>query len=172
MKKLLLLFVVAALVVLTACNASSTEGNAGSSTGNNGKIEINFWYAWGDKIGENNESLVKMFNESQDKYHVNAEFQGTYDDLHAKTQAAFAAKNAPEVTENEISSMGVFAKSGMTEELTPFVKKDDIQLDDFNPGLMGNAYVNDKLYGLPYLLSTPILYMNKTLVEKAGLDPA
>lgn len=174
MKKLVFIFMLFTLVLLTACQSSesSSENKANADSGNGEKIEINYWYAWGDKIGENNENLAKMFNESQDKYHVNAEFQGTYDDLHAKTQAAFAAGNAPEVTLNEIASIGVFAKSGMTENLTPFVEKDDINLDDFNPGLMGNSYVDGQLYGLPYLRSTPILYMNATLLKEAGLDPA
>ncbi|ALC83530.1 MULTISPECIES: ABC transporter substrate-binding protein [Bacillus] len=177
MKKLAFIFMLFTMVLLAACQSGGTsnESKANADSGseeNGGKIEINYWYAWGDKIGENNENLAKMFNESQDKYHVNAEFQGTYDDLHAKTQAAFAAGNAPEVTLNEIASIGVFAKSGMTENLTPFVEKDDIKMDDFNPGLMGNSYVDGKLYGLPYLRSTPILYMNTTLLKEAGLDPA
>lgn len=167
-------FTLLAVSVLTACQSSKTSGEAkeNTDTDDGKKVELTYWYAWGDKIGENNQNLAKMFNESQDKIHVTAEFQGTYDDLQAKTQAAFAAKNAPEVTMNEISSIGVFAKSGMTENLTPFVEKDDIQLDDFNPGLMGNSYVDGKLYGLPYLRSTPILYLNTTLLKEAGLDPA
>ncbi|MFC4323759.1 ABC transporter substrate-binding protein [Litchfieldia salsa] len=178
MKKLFgFLLMLTFALVLSACNSSDSTGSETSSGSNEvaadtGKIELTYWYAWGDKIGENNENLVKMFNESQDKIHVTAEYQGTYDDLHAKTQAAFAAKNAPEVTMNEIASIGVFAKSGMTQDLTPFVEQDDMDLDDFNPGLMGNSYVDDKLYGLPYLRSTPILYMNTTMLEEAGLDPA
>ena len=28
-----------------------------------------------------------------------------------------------------------------------------------------------KLYGVPYLRSTPVLYYNKTLFKKAGLNP-
>jgi len=165
------------MIFLTACQSdkvSGTSGESDSKTDEKGgeKIEITYWYAWGDKIGENNENLVKMFNESQDKIHVKAEYQGTYVDLHAKTQAAFAAGNAPEVTQNEISSIGVFAKSGMTQDLTPFIERDDINMDDFNPGLMGNSYVDGKLYGLPYLRSTPILYMNTTMLKEAGLDPA
>ncbi|MFT8321063.1 MAG: ABC transporter substrate-binding protein [Bacillus sp. (in: firmicutes)] len=175
MKKLkAVFFTLLAVSVLTACQSSKTSGEAkeNTDTDDGKKVELTYWYAWGDKIGENNQNLAKMFNESQDKIHVTAEFQGTYDDLQAKTQAAFAAKNAPEVTMNEISSIGVFAKSGMTENLTPFVEKDDIQLDDFNPGLMGNSYVDGKLYGLPYLRSTPILYLNTTLLKEAGLDPA
>lgn len=136
------------------------------------KVEITYWYSWGDKIGENNENLVKMFNESQDEVVVKAEYQGTYDDQHSKAQAAFAAGNAPEVWQNEIASVGVFAKSGMTEDLTPFVEKDNLDMKDFIPGLMGNSYVDGKLYALPYLRSTPILYLNRTLLKEAGLDPA
>ena len=32
-----------------------------------------------------NEALVKEFNESQDKIHVTAEYQGNYDEIKAKT---------------------------------------------------------------------------------------
>ncbi|WP_332696770.1 ABC transporter substrate-binding protein [Halalkalibacter lacteus] len=168
------------LTLMVGCNQSSNQTSSETQAGSSGqasaesdeKIDITYWYAWGDKIQENNENLVKMFNESQDRIHVTAEYQGSYDDLHAKTQAAFAAGNAPEVTQNEIASVGIFANSGMTENLTPFIEKDDVDINDFVPGLMGNSYVNDQLYALPYLRSTPILYLNKTLLEDAGLDPA
>ncbi|WP_052144868.1 ABC transporter substrate-binding protein [Halalkalibacter okhensis] len=168
---------VLALALMVGCNQTSSEsstsvGGSEPSVDSEEKVEITYWYAWGDKIGENNENLVKMFNESQDRIHVTAEYQGSYDDLHAKTQAAFAAGNAPEVTQNEIASVGIFANSGMTENLTPFVEKNNVDMNDFIPGLMGNSYVNDQLYALPYLRSTPILYLNKTILEEVGLDPA
>lgn len=173
-KPLMLLFTVFMLMLLAACQSNKAEEgekNGNKAEASDNRIEIKYWYAFGDKIGENNENLVKMFNESQDKIRVTAEFQGNYEDLHSKTQAAFAAKNAPEVTLNEIASIGVFAKSGMTEDLTPFVERDNVDMDDFIPGLMGNSYVDGKLYGLPYLRSTPILYLNATMLEEAGLDP-
>ncbi|MDQ0999661.1 sn-glycerol 3-phosphate transport system substrate-binding protein [Neobacillus niacini] len=172
-KKRLLPLILTAMISLTACSgnqeANTTAAEGGTKDGE--KIELTYWYAWGDKIGENNENLVKQFNESQDKIQVTAEFQGTYDELHAKTQAAVAAKNPPEVTMNEISFIETFAKAGMTQDLTSFVEADpEINMDDFNPGLMGNSYVDGKLYGLPYLRSTPIMYVNKTIFEEAGID--
>src|SRR5690606_21868244 len=93
-----LLIFIAMMLLLVACG----DGEAANSD-RDGPIEITYWYAWGDKIGENNENLVKQFNEMQDEIHVTAEFQGNYDELQSKTQAAFAAGNAPEVTQNEIS---------------------------------------------------------------------
>jgi len=155
-----------------ATNASAGSANTGNASGE--KIQIKYWYAFGEKIEEAKQELVKRFNESQDKIEVVAEYQGNYDDLHAKVQAAFAAGDAPAVTDLEIASTGTFARYGMLQELAPFAEKDKDQLkiDDFNPGLMGNAYVDGKLYGLPFMRSTPIMYMNVSLLEKAGLDPA
>lgn len=178
MKKILIVLMAFLMFSLSACSGDSgtaSENNTKNtkeevSKEDDGKVHIKFWYAWKDKIGENNENLVKKFNESQDKIVVESEYQGTYDELHSKVQAAYVAGNAPEVTENEIASMGVFARGGMTRDLTDFVD-DDLKLDDFNKGLMGNSYVDGKLYGLPYLRSTPVLYKNVDMLKAAGLDP-
>ncbi|AJY75169.1 ABC transporter substrate-binding protein [Paenibacillus beijingensis] len=183
MKKIGSIAALLSISLLAACGSgansetgSQTGGEAasastGQAAGEKKKIELTYWYSWGDKIGENNENLVKMFNESQDEIVVKAEYQGSYDEQNAKAQAAFAAGNAPDVWQNEISFIGVFAQSGMTQDLTAFAEKDKLDLNDFNPGLMGNSYVDGKLYGLPYLRSTPLLYFNKTLLKEAGLDP-
>ncbi|MDQ0207223.1 ABC transporter substrate-binding protein [Alkalicoccobacillus murimartini] len=161
----------AAMLVITGCGSSGTTESVSGAQPDE-PIELTYWYAWGDKIGENNENLVEQFNEAHPNIQVTAEFQGTYDELHAKTQAAFAAKDAPEVTQNEIASVETFAKNGMTESLQPFIDQDELDIEDFNEGLMGNSYVDDEIYALPYLRSTPILYLNTTLLEEKGLDPA
>ncbi|MEK4566678.1 ABC transporter substrate-binding protein [Alkalihalobacillus sp. FSL R5-0424] len=160
-----------ALLMMTGCGSTPSSDTVSGATPDE-PIELTYWYAWGDKIGENNENLVAQFNEEHPTIEVTAEFQGTYDELHAKTQAAFAAKDAPEVTQNEIASVETFAKNGMTESLQPFIDADDLDIDDFNEGLMGNSYVDEEIYALPYLRSTPILYLNTTILEEKGLDPA
>lgn len=175
MKKRFLSIILCGLVsmslLITGCGSSSSAEESGSST-DGGVIELTYWYTFKDKIGENNEALVKEFNESQDKIHVTAEYQGNYDEIKAKTKAAFTANEAPDVTLTEIASVPEMVKAGVVEDLTPFVEKDDIKLDDFHEGLMKNSYIDDKLYALPYLRSTPILYMNATMLKEAGLDPA
>ena len=153
--------------------ASETESTASSGSGDT--IELTYWYAWTDKIQENNENLVAQFNETvgaEKGIHVTAEYQGTYDDVHQKLQAAYVAGDTPDVTVMEIGSVGTFARNGVLQPLDEYFERDNIDTSDFFEGLMINCEVDGSYYGLPYLRSTPILYMNTTLLEQAGLDTA
>jgi sn-glycerol 3-phosphate transport system substrate-binding protein len=182
-----LVFTLMTAFTMTACGAGSTGvstntegavnaaagGTSGAAASSDKKIVIKYWYAFGGKIEEAKQHLTAEFNASQDRIEVIAEHQGNYQDLHAKVQAAFAAGNAPAVSDLEIASTGIFARSGMIADLTQLAARDEaeVQIEDFNPGLMGNAYVDGNLYGLPFMRSTPILYKNVTMLKEAGLDP-
>ncbi len=153
-----------------------TGGSTGTDNGNErGDItEITFWYSWTDLIQENNIALTNEFNETVGKekgIHVTAEYQGTYDDLHQKLQAAYVAGTTPEITVMEIASIKTFAMNGVLEPLDSYIQESGVDMSDFQEGLMKNSYYEDSCYGLPYLRSTPIMYMNTTLLEEAGLDP-
>lgn len=167
MKKRFLSIVLCGLLGLSMCLTGC--GSSASESSNNGVVELKFWYAFKDKIGENNDTLVKEFNESQSKIHVTAEYQGNYNDVHSKIKTAFTAQEAPDISVMEIASIPQFVDAGILEDLTPLEK--DSNINDFQEGLMKNSYFNDKLYALPYLRSTPILYMNATMLKNAGLDP-
>ncbi len=101
--------------------ASETESTASSGSGDT--IELTYWYAWTDKIQENNENLVAQFNETvgaEKGIHVTAEYQGTYDDVHQKLQAAYVAGDTPDVTVMEIGSVGTFARNGVLQPLDEY----------------------------------------------------
>lgn len=180
MKKMLSVFLaLLVLVTLTACgqgapaSGSTAPAVPPSQSGTQEPITIEFWYAFGDKVGENTERLVREFNESQNGIIVKAEYQGgAYNDLHTKVQAAFAAKNPPAVTLNEITVIRNFAENGMTQPLDPFIRRDSFDMSDYIPGLLSNTQVNGETYGIPYLRSTPLLFYNATLLEQAGLGKA
>ena len=160
-----------ALAGLSACSGDGGAASPAASTSSDGTIELTYWYCWTDKIKENNEERIQEFNDTIGKekgIHVTAESQGSYDDLNSKLKSAFVAGEAPDVCVMVINSTKVFADGGMIQPIDEFVADDD--LNDFWPGLMENCQVDGKLYGVPYLRSTPILYYNKTLFEKAGLD--
>jgi sn-glycerol 3-phosphate transport system substrate-binding protein len=131
-------------------------------------LEIDFWYSLPGASGEVVNALVDEYNASQDEIKVNATFQGDYYENHAKVMSSIAAGNQPDVTMVEIASIGAFADAGALEDLSKY--GDDKDMNDFIPGLMGNSYWNDTLYALPFNRSTPILYLNKNMLEAAGLD--
>ena len=160
---------------LTGCGnvSAPTAANNGSATqaSSDGTIELKYWYCWTDKIKENNEERVKEFNDSVGKdkgIHVTAEYQGSYDDLNAKLKTAFTANEEPDVSVMVINSTQAFADGGMIQKVDDLIDASDVS--DFWPGLMDNCKVNGDLYGVPYLRATPVLYYNKSLFEKAGLD--
>ena len=183
MKKKTATCILAALTAVSAClsgcsgnasgNVSASAGsNTAASDGGSDTVQLTYWYSWQDKIAENNVERIQEFNETVGKengIHVTAEYQGTYDDLHSKLKSAFVANEEPDVCVMEIASIKSFADGGIIRPIQDMVAQEDV--DDFYPGLMENCYVDGVLYGVPYLRSTPVLYYNKTLFEKAGLDP-
>ena len=137
-------------------------------------VELNYWYSWGGTTGQNSLDRVKEFNSTigkQKGIHVTANYQGTYEDLHQKFEAAYLAHTAPDVSVMEIASIARFANNQIIAPIDKLSQKFNINVSDFNKGLMANSYVDGTLYGLPYLRSTPILYINTTLLKKSGLDP-
>lgn len=170
--------ILALVLIISACasNERSNGSDAGASpkasTTQEKPVEITFWYAVGGKIGEANENLVKKFNESQNKIHVNASFQGTYNDINAKLQAAVVAKNQPDICVVLSTSTGPFATAGVLQDLTELAKRDGINFDNFTSAVLGNSYVNARLYSFPYLRSPNVLFINATMFKEAGLDPA
>ncbi|MVB10327.1 Bacterial extracellular solute-binding protein [Caprobacter fermentans] len=181
MRKIISALLCAAMMVSAAACSSGTADTVGSSGQGSedpsgaSPTKITFWYAWTDKIQENNVNLAKQFNETVGKekgIEVDAQYQGSYDDVHQKLQAAYVSGSTPAVSVMEISSIKRFAQNGVIEPLSPYIQQDGVDMNDFYQGLLQNCKVGDAWYGLPYLRSTPILYMNTTLLEKAGLDPS
>lgn len=151
----------------------STENNAAEKSENNEVTEITFWFANGDTVVTYIDEATQRFNSTvgaEKGIHVTAEYQGDYVELHQKLQAAYIAQTAPQLTVLEIGAVGMFAEGGMIESLDERIAEDGVDMSDFHDGLVYNCYIDDKCYALPFLRSTSILYMNKTLLEQAGID--
>lgn len=162
-----------AALMATTIFGCSKSNNASENNTNSGVTELTFWYSWQDKVAENNLELTQKFNDTigkENNIHITAEYQGTYDDLHSKLQSAFVAGEEPAISVMEIGSIKTFASSGMLEPLDSYISNEKV--DNFYEGLMENSYVDGKLYGVPYLRSTPIFYYNKTLFDQVGITSA
>ncbi|MBW7457284.1 ABC transporter substrate-binding protein [Paenibacillus sepulcri] len=172
--------------LLAACSGGNPENQAaGSDTGNSNapaanatvpddaasgeKTTVQFWHSVGGKNGEYLDALIQRFNASHDDIEVVGTFQGGYDETVTKLQQAVSADTAPDVSMLERAYVELFADSDVLEDLTPYLDKSNMSADDFTPGLMGHSVFNDKLVSLPFNRSTPILHVNKTLLDELGL---
>lgn len=179
MKKNLSMLLMATLLVglLAACSTSNTGSNNGGEnapasekpTTAAGKVTLQFWHSMGGDNGKRIDALIERFNSTHDDIEVVGTFQGSYDDTVTKLQQAVASKSAPDVSMLERAYVEMFADSEVLEDLTPYFEKSGISVDDFTPGLMGHSYFNDQLVSLPLNRSTPILHVNKTMLDEKGI---
>ncbi|MCI3924702.1 ABC transporter substrate-binding protein [Paenibacillus sp. TRM 82003] len=125
----------------------------------------------GGKNGEYMDELIQAFNASQEQVEVVGTFQGGYDELVTKLQQAIASDTAPDVAMIERAYVEMFADAEALEDMTSYFEASpDVSVDDFNPGLMGHSVFHDKLVSLPLNRSTPILHVNKTMLDENGLQ--
>jgi len=185
MKKLSILLVLTMLVgILSACSANSGGGNSGtanpqnatnsptgtSNSGNGKKTTVHFWHSMGGDNGTRIDDMIKRFNDSHSDIEVIGTYQGGYDDTVTKLQQAIASKSGPDVSMIERAYVQMFADSEVLEDLKPFLQQSGISEDEFSEGLMGHSYFNDELLSLPLNRSTPILHVNKTLLDENNLQ--
>jgi multiple sugar transport system substrate-binding protein len=79
----------------------------------------------------------------------------------------------PDVAFNGINQIGLFVDRGLGAPVDPFVAADGgLDKLGYYPTLATLGRWKGKLYGLPFAVSTPVLYVNAELVKKAGLDAA
>ncbi|MFD1957734.1 ABC transporter substrate-binding protein [Paenibacillus thailandensis] len=162
--------------LLAACSGAGNGGtaapeSAGASAGpgQTEKTTVQFWHSLGGKNGEYFDALIQRFNASHDDIEVVGTYQGSYDETVTKLQQAIPAGTAPDVSMLERAYVQMFADSEVLEDLTPYLESSGMSQDDFVPGLMGHSVFNDQLVSLPLNRSTPILYVNKTMLDEAGL---
>lgn len=113
--------------------------------------------------------MVDKFNAS----HPNIEVELSvvpYDAWAQKMKSAQAAGNAPEIYQNNFSSLPTAASHG---EILPLDEYMDPKVwDDLYDNVEGFVTVNGKHYGYPMLVETPtVLMYRKDMFTAAGLDP-
>lgn len=170
------------LAVLTACtnsdNGTATEESETSNPAtseeagaDDEKVSIEFWHAMSGTGQESLDSIVKGFNDSQDKYEVVAEFQGTYEESLTKLRGVGGTKDAPAITQVFEVGTKYMIDSGYIEPMQSFIDKDNYDLSQLEENILNYYKVDGELYSMPFNSSTPVMVYNKDAFKEAGLDP-
>jgi sn-glycerol 3-phosphate transport system substrate-binding protein len=157
--------------------AASLMGLAAAmmSTASYAATEITFWHAMGAELGTKLEQIVDGFNKSQSDYHVTPVFKGTYPEAMTGAIAAFRANQQPDIVQVfEVGTGTMMAAKGAVYPVYQLMKDTGEPFDPkgFLPAVVGYYTDTDgNMLSMPFNSSTPILYYNKDVFAKAGLDP-
>ena len=162
-------------ILLAGCSNSNQANN---STAQGQKIKIEYWHVNAEtQGGKTVEQLVNEFNAQSKDVEVVARYNpDMYKGLMQNLQAEVATGKSPAVVQIGWAFLDYFSNNFKYAEPQKIVDagfpEDKTFLQDkFLPNVLGLAK-NSKgsQVGIPYSLSTPVLYINKDILRQAGLD--
>ncbi|MGB3327796.1 MAG: extracellular solute-binding protein, partial [Thermomicrobiales bacterium] len=157
--------------------ASSRFGNPAVIRAQNAPVEVVFHHIWGTPAGEQEPEkkhpsvqLIEAFNASQSDVKVTSRTDtGDYYQNLQKTQAELAAGNPPDL----VSVPWAFV-DWATQGLGLVSLEDAVGADQVKPvfanlrdDVIPLVTLNDKTMGMPFAFSTPALYYNVAMFDKA-----
>lgn len=131
---------------------------------------ISFWHSMGGVNGEALDTLVKQFNEENEYgITVDAQYQGEYDDSLNKLKSAQIGNMGADLVQVYEIGTRFMIDSGWIVPMQEMIDGDGYDLSQIEPNLAAYYTIDNELYSMPFNSSTPILYYNKDMFEKAGI---
>ena len=147
----------------------------GFATPASAQTELQWWHAMAGELGQKLEKIATDFNNSQKDFKVVPVYKGTYPEVMTGAIAAFRAKQPPHIIQVfEVGTATMMAARGAVYPVYELMKDAAEPFDPkaYLPAVVG--YYTDtqgNMLSFPFNSSTPVLYYNKDLFKKAGLDP-
>ncbi len=160
-------------LLLAGCGQQSSPANPAGGQ----KTKIEYWHVNAETLGGKTiEELVKQFNAQNSDVEVVARYNpDMYKGLMQNLQAEVATGKSPAVVQIGWAFLDYFSNNFTYVEPQKLVDSFDqgdktFLQDKFLPNVLGLAK-NSKgsQVGIPYSLSTPVLYINRDLLRQAGL---
>lgn len=126
---------------------------------------IKFWHFWSEPNQKN--ALRELINKFEKENDCKVELtELSWNDGKTKLIAAFNSGTAPDVLELGSDWVAQFSSSNVLKELN----KDTFEISKFIDFSHQPAYWNGKLYAIPWVVDTRVLFFNRDLLTKAGRE--
>ncbi|MFU1795374.1 ABC transporter substrate-binding protein [Paenibacillus azoreducens] len=160
------------LAILSGCSGKDTPSSGKESGETKGgdspkePVELSFWYGWTGPEGEALEKLIKKWNDANPDIKVKGLSQSDYQ----KQLTAITGGNPPDVASNFGKDVVPWGERGAMMPLDDYIKKDNVDLGDFVPAALSSSQSQGKTYAIPIAMHVSMLFYNKDMLEKAGLN--
>lgn len=138
------------------------------------KTQVSWWHAMTGANNEVVEKIAKDFNAAQADFELVPVFKGTYPETLNAGIAAFRAGQPPDIMQVFDVGTGVMMNAeGAVKPVAEVLTEAGMAFDksQYLPGIVAYYSRPDgTMLSFPYNSSSPILYFNKDIFQKAGLD--
>lgn len=182
MKKRLAVLLLAATMTVTTlagCGNKDTASNTAGGDSTGGKTEstadtksevqeLEFWGWWSSEARKPHiETMVKGFNESQDKYHVTY-VDIPFGDIFTKNIAQIAAGQPCDIIANSMEEVKFRSSQGQVESLDTYLT-DDVKGAFYEQYIDACTGEDGSTYALPLSVDTRAIYYNKAQFSEVGI---
>lgn len=168
LSKAILLYIAIALLSTPALFAGGGQ-EASSGTEKSGPVEISFWSLFTGGDGEFFDAMVKEFNRTHDSIIMTTDTV-KFTDYYTKLTTALTSKNAPDVVVIHRDHLLNYVPKGVLMPLGDKLKAMNAPLNDFIPAALKGCQFDGETYALPLDVHPLIMYYNKDLYAKAGIE--
>ncbi len=162
---------IAAAVALSCGGQSTSPGNApapataAAPAVEQKQLEFMMW-GTPDEL-ETVKGYLRQFSDENPDIKIKIIHKNEYDQA---LMTYFAGGTPPDVMYLGLEKFPDLASRDQLLDLTPLIERDKFSLDDFYPQLVGHFKWNGSLYGIPKDFTPLVLYFNKDMFQKEGLE--
>jgi sn-glycerol 3-phosphate transport system substrate-binding protein len=132
-------------------------------------MTVEFWHTFGDaKRGDWIQARADDYNKAHSGMKVVPVYKGISDETLQATVLAARQGKAPDLVQVDGTSSQLALDSGIFQPISGIK---DVDFTDYIKPVVSYYTIGGKVNSLPFNSSSPVLYFNKDLMIKAGLDP-
>jgi multiple sugar transport system substrate-binding protein len=160
-----LAFAAATALLLAACTPGTEASDDVAPAGQEAKGSIEFWHFFTDREAKAIDDAIAAF----EKAHPDIDVKVTAGQDDAKMLQAISSGKGPDVgLSYSTDIVGKFCSSGAWRDLTPYIERDEVDLEQFPETVRSYTSYHDRRCAMPFLADVYGLYYNKTLLAQAG----
>ena len=139
------------------------------------RAKVTFWHSMSGALGEEVDRICKGFNAAQADADVTPVFKGTYPETLTAAIAAWRAGQAPNLVQMfEVGTGSMLAAGPAVKQTWQLIQETGVAIDPaaYVGAVKGYYSLPDgRLASMPFNSSTPVMWYNKDMFERARLDP-
>ncbi|MBT1279532.1 ABC transporter substrate-binding protein [Thermoanaerobacter sp. CM-CNRG TB177] len=176
-KKFLSIFVLTIFLlstVLAGCSSSKNNTSSANETNTQKQetakpvtIKLGMWSSSPAEKKIVDDQIAKF----KEKYpNIDVQIETIVGDYMQKLQTELASNTAPDIFYLDSMPAPQLMSSGVLEPLDDYIKKYNVDVNDFEPALLSAFQWEGKTYGLPKDFNTLALFYNKDMFKAAGIN--